>query len=186
MQIQPILGKFWAIFGLYQPSGPPFWISASPFYISWIRPWLNIPKYEVECTHWGYSSLILVRTCCWKLESGPIPIPPPKKKVTHPYQLAQFGAKFWQNNLIFLKFEKFLKNLPIHIRYQILHFIKAGSLMINQEAYFATHVCSTTGTFVLSSPHPDTECRIERLLVSYLQGQAFNVKSGVKQVSSDF
>ena len=24
MQIQPILGYFWAIFGLYQPSGPPF------------------------------------------------------------------------------------------------------------------------------------------------------------------
>ena len=31
MQIQPILGYFWAIFGLYQPPGPPFWISAPPF-----------------------------------------------------------------------------------------------------------------------------------------------------------
>ena len=41
MQIQPILGYFWAIFGLYQPPGPPFWISASPFYISWIRPCLS-------------------------------------------------------------------------------------------------------------------------------------------------
>ena len=42
MQIQPILGYCWAIFGLYQPPGPPpFWISASPFYISWIRPCLN-------------------------------------------------------------------------------------------------------------------------------------------------
>ena len=38
MQIQPILGYFGAIFGLYQPSAPPFWILASPFYISWIRP----------------------------------------------------------------------------------------------------------------------------------------------------
>ena len=38
MQIQPILGYFWAIFGLYQPPSTPFWISASPFYISWIRP----------------------------------------------------------------------------------------------------------------------------------------------------
>ena len=27
-----------AIFGLYQPPDPPFWISASPFYISWICP----------------------------------------------------------------------------------------------------------------------------------------------------
>ena len=31
MQIQPILGYFGAIFGLYQPPGPPFWISPPPF-----------------------------------------------------------------------------------------------------------------------------------------------------------
>ena len=31
MQIQPILGYFWAIFGLYQPPGPPFWISVPLF-----------------------------------------------------------------------------------------------------------------------------------------------------------
>ena len=31
MQIQPILGYFSAILGLYQPPGPPFWISAPPF-----------------------------------------------------------------------------------------------------------------------------------------------------------
>ena len=31
MQIQPILGYFWAIFGLYQPPGPLFWISAPLF-----------------------------------------------------------------------------------------------------------------------------------------------------------
>ena len=28
MQIQPILGYFCAIFGLYQPPSPPFWIWA--------------------------------------------------------------------------------------------------------------------------------------------------------------
>ena len=41
MQIQPILGYFWAILGLNQPPGPPpLWISTPPFfYISWIRPW---------------------------------------------------------------------------------------------------------------------------------------------------
>ena len=32
------LGYFWASLGLYQLPGPSFWISASPFYISWIRP----------------------------------------------------------------------------------------------------------------------------------------------------
>ena len=35
MQIQPILGYFWAIFGLYQPPGPPF-------NISWIHPCVAI------------------------------------------------------------------------------------------------------------------------------------------------
>ena len=38
MQIKPILGYFWAILGLYQPPPPPFWISASRLYMSWIRP----------------------------------------------------------------------------------------------------------------------------------------------------
>ena len=31
MQIQPILGYFGAILGLYQPPAPPFWISAPLF-----------------------------------------------------------------------------------------------------------------------------------------------------------
>ena len=31
MQIQPILGYFWAIFGLYQPPGPPLLDLGLPF-----------------------------------------------------------------------------------------------------------------------------------------------------------
>ena len=39
MQIRPILGYFWAIFGLYQPpTPPPPFGSLPPFYISWISP----------------------------------------------------------------------------------------------------------------------------------------------------
>ena len=32
MQIQPILGYFWAIFGLYQPPGPPFGSRPPPLF----------------------------------------------------------------------------------------------------------------------------------------------------------
>ena len=40
LQIQPILGYFWAILGLYQPTGPPPLLDLGPpCYISWIRPW---------------------------------------------------------------------------------------------------------------------------------------------------
>ena len=46
MQIEPILGYFWAIFGQYQPPGPPLWVSAPPFYISWIRPCILIPEHK--------------------------------------------------------------------------------------------------------------------------------------------
>ena len=64
MQIQPILGYFWAIFGLYQPSAPPFWISPPPpFYISWIRLWLN------QIRGINFLQLTWLR-CIWKLQTS--------------------------------------------------------------------------------------------------------------------
>ena len=49
MQIQPILGYFWAIFGLYQPPGSPLLDLGPPFYISWIRPWYLL---EAQISVW--------------------------------------------------------------------------------------------------------------------------------------
>ena len=57
MQIQPILGNFWAIFRLFQPPGPPFWISAPPFYISWIRPWFHVQAMEGQYLIMELSSI---------------------------------------------------------------------------------------------------------------------------------
>ena len=75
MQIQPILGYFWAILGLYQPnfgSPPPLF-----FYISWIRPCMcvsfyyfpdskkklsQLPNLELDCpdftVRYGHDGLI--------------------------------------------------------------------------------------------------------------------------------
>ena len=54
MQIQPILGYFGAILGLYQPPGPLLDLGP-PFYISWIRPWVKRKKWLVDNYHSVYS-----------------------------------------------------------------------------------------------------------------------------------
>ena len=56
MQIQHILGYFWAIFGLYQPPGPPLLDLGPPFYISWIRPCFDMSVRRLK----GMVALILV------------------------------------------------------------------------------------------------------------------------------
>ena len=60
MQIQPILGYFWAILGLYQSPGPPF-------YISWIRlcPYVTYSG-TVSYFENGSDSLCILCWSGWK------------------------------------------------------------------------------------------------------------------------
>ena len=53
----------------------------------------------------GSATLLLVGTCLWEFEKGPIQIPIFQEKVTHSYtSRSDSGSNFDQNYLIFLKF----------------------------------------------------------------------------------
>ena len=96
MQIQPILGYFWAIFGLYQPPGPPFWISASPIYISWIRPCIQLRKKEP-------FSHVFMFTHVYNNISECAPPPPPGRVETGTAYICHCCKfKWWSNKIEWL------------------------------------------------------------------------------------